>query len=115
VPTTLGHVAIRAHHVRVYAAGAQAPASGASRAPNPALGAGADTGSGENSFPCWLAAATEAPFRVTLYLRLHAPPASSSDFHLQAEISKDVWETFKNTQQPWQVELSPDRLFLLPD
>ena len=105
IPPTLGHVAIRAHHVRVHAAGAQPVASGA----------GAETGSSENSFPCWLAAATEAPFRVTLYLRLHAPAASSSDYHLQAEISKDVWEKFKDTQQPWRVELTPDRLFLLPD
>jgi len=107
VPATLGHIAIRAHHIRVHAASAHDPHS---------TGAG-DSQSvvSENSFPCWLAAATEAPFRVTLYLRLHAPAASSSDFHVQAEISKDVWETFKNEAHPWRVEFSADRLFLLPD
>jgi molybdate transport system permease protein len=106
-PATLGHIAIRAHHVRVHAADA----------PNLSSGAITDAaaGGGENTFPCWLAAATEAPFRVTLYLRLHAPSASSADYHLQAEISKDLWETFKDLPQPWRVELSPDRLFLLPD
>ncbi|MGB6430134.1 MAG: sulfate/molybdate ABC transporter ATP-binding protein [Candidatus Acidiferrales bacterium] len=101
VPSTLGHIAIRAHHVRVHAADAQVR--------------GASGGAGENTFPCWLAAATEAPFRVTLYLRLHARASASTDFQLQAEISKDVWETFKNEPQPWQVDLSAERLFLLPN
>ena len=98
-PATLGHVAIRAHHVRVHAADAPE-----------ALSVGA-----ENFFPCWLAASTEAPFRVTLYLRLHQPASHRSDYHLQAEISKDVWEAFKDKPQPWRVELSRERLFLLPD
>jgi molybdate transport system permease protein len=108
VPATLGHIAIRAHHIRVNADARDAVGSGnAARdiAPNPA----------ENSFPCWLAAATEAPFRVTLYLRLNAPSSTSTDFHVQAEISKDEWENFKDLPQPWRVELAPDRLFLLPD
>jgi molybdate transport system permease protein len=128
VPNTLGHIAIRAHHVRVHAADAQAHAAspsdfppGTARAPDVrSSAAGADaraaSGSGgENTLPCWLAAATEAPFRVTLYLRLRAPASASTDFQLQAEISKDVWETFKDSPQPWQVELSAERLFLLPD
>jgi molybdate transport system permease protein len=114
IPPTLGHIAIRAHHVRVHVTGAPDVSAGASGLASGAGGSAAAS-AGENTFPCWLAAATEAPFRVTLYLRLHAPAASSSDYHLQAEISKDVWETFKNKKQPWRVELSPDRLFLLPD
>jgi len=106
VPATLGHIAIRAHHIRVRADGARELQFVAAH--------DAQAG-GENAFSCWLAAATEAPFRVTLYLHLHAPAASSSDFHVQAEISKDVWETFKDAPQPWRVEFSADRLFLLPD
>jgi molybdate transport system permease protein len=98
MPATLGHVAIRAHHIRVHA-------DARDIAPN----------AGENLFPCWLAAATEAPFRVTLYLRLNTPSSASTDFHVQAEISKDEWENFKDLPQPWCVELAPDRLFLLPD
>ncbi len=91
------HVAIRAHHIRIGAAGA-APAQGR-----------------ENVFPCWLAAMTETPFRVTLDLRIGAPPASPADFHVQAEVFKQEWESFRNLPQPWQVEFAPDRLFLLPD
>jgi molybdate transport system permease protein len=58
---------------------------------------------------------TETPFRVTLDLRIGGPPASPADFHLQAEVFKQEWEAFHNRPQPWGVELSPDRLFLLPD
>jgi molybdate transport system permease protein len=110
VPATLGHVAIRAHHIRVHAAGPRDDAVASSNAARD-IASNAE----ENSFPCWLAAATEAPFRVTLYLRLNTPSSASTDFHVQAEISKDEWESFKDQPQPWRVELAPDRLFLLPD
>jgi ABC-type sulfate/molybdate transport systems ATPase subunit len=90
------HVAIRAHHVRVRTAGAL-------------------SGARANTFPCWLAAMTETPFRVTLDLRIGGPPASPADFHVQAEVFKQEWEAFRNLPQPWRIELAPDRLFLLPD
>jgi molybdate transport system permease protein len=93
--TSPEHVAIRAHHIRL-------------RAPDPA----ADH---ENVFPCWPAAITETPFRVTLDLKLNSPPRSAADYHLQAEVFKQEWELYCSLPQPWQVELSPDRLFLLPD
>jgi molybdate transport system permease protein len=116
VPAALGHVAIRAHHIRVHSADPRDAASLASEHED-AFSSGASAGGNAeaNAFPCWLAAATEAPFRVTLYLRLNAPSSASTDFHVQAEISKDEWEKFKDLPQPWRVELSPDRLFLLPD
>ena len=91
------HVAIRAHHVRVHAAQKLNPESS------------------ENVFPCWLAAMTETPFRVTLDLRISTPPASRADFHLQAEVFKQEWESFRNLPQPWAIELGADRVFLLPD
>jgi molybdate transport system permease protein len=100
------HVAIRAHHIRVRAPGTAADGR-------------------DNIFPCWLAAMTETPFRVTLDLRIggppsgasaqEGPPASPADFHVQAEVFKQEWEAFRNLPQPWQVEFAPDRLFLLPD
>ena len=90
------HVAIRAHHIRVHAP--VTPAKG-----------------GDNTLPCWLAAMTETPFRITLDLRIGGPPARPADFHVQAEVFKQEWEAFRNIQQPWQIELAPDRLFLLPD
>jgi ABC-type sulfate/molybdate transport systems ATPase subunit len=91
-----GHVAIRAHHIRVHAASTIAQGH-------------------DNVFPCWLAAITETPFRVTLDLRIGGPPSGPADFHGQAEVFKQEWEAFRNLPQPWQVELAPDRLFLLPD
>ncbi len=94
---TPAHVAIRAHHVRV----------------RPSEIASAERG--ENTFPCWLAAITETPFRVTLDLRIGGPPSSPGDFHVQAEVFKPEWDSFRNLPQPWTVELSADRLFLLPD
>jgi molybdate transport system permease protein len=68
-----------------------------------------------NLFPCWLAEMTETPFRVTLDLRIGTAAASSADFHLQAEVFKQEWESFRDLPQPWAIELAADRLFLLPD
>jgi molybdate transport system permease protein len=95
--TPPAHVAIRAHHVRVHA------------------GQKSTEENRENAFSCWLAAMTETPFRVTLDLRIGAPPASPADFHLQAEVFKQEWESFRDRPQPWTVELGADRLFLLRD
>ena len=94
IATPPEHVAIRAHHIRLHAPGA-APETR------------------KNVVPCWLAAMTETPFRVTLDLRIGGPPASPADFHVQAEVFKQEWEAFRNLPQPWQMELSPARLFLL--
>jgi molybdate transport system permease protein len=113
-----GHVAIRAHHIRVRPPGT--------------LPEGSD-----NVFPCWLAAMTETPFRVTLDLRIgsastkatadmpSAPiaragasavaSAKAEDFQVQAEVFKQDWEAFCDQPQPWQVELPPDRLILFPE
>jgi molybdate transport system permease protein len=91
------HVAIRAHHVRVHPAQKQTLENC------------------ENVFPCWLAAMTETPFRVTLDVRIGSPPASPADFHLQAEVFKQEWESFRDLPQPWAIELAADRLFLLQD
>jgi molybdate transport system permease protein len=75
------------------------------------------TGAGgeENIFPCWLVRSSETPFRITLYLRLHRPPDSSGEHHLQAEVSKEKWQLFRDRPFPWHVRLSPDSIFLLPE
>jgi molybdate transport system permease protein len=92
-----GHVAIRANHVRAH--------------PPQKL----KLENSENVFPCWLAAMTETPFRVTLDLCIGASPSGPADFQLQAEVFKQEWESFRNLPQPWTVELAADRAFLLPD
>ena len=99
------YIAIRAHHVRVLPVGEFK----AERR--------------ENIFPCRLVAMTETPFRVTLDLRIignmggpaESEPASGAEFQIQAEVFKQQWDSFRDVPQPWLVELSPERVFLLPD
>ncbi|HEV2287902.1 MAG TPA: sulfate/molybdate ABC transporter ATP-binding protein [Candidatus Acidoferrales bacterium] len=91
------YVGIRAHHVDF---------------PEAAAGDAAQT----NTFPCWLTRASETPFRITLYLRLHAAPGTDeSAHHLQAEVFKEKWLRFKDQPQPWHVRLAPESVFLVPE
>ncbi|HIK29772.1 MAG TPA: sulfate/molybdate ABC transporter ATP-binding protein [Oscillatoriales cyanobacterium M59_W2019_021] len=66
----------------------------------------------ENTFPCWLAATSETPHRMTLYLKLNSAPNSPQDYHLQAEVFKDKWESLKRRSFPWFVQLHPHRVLL---
>ncbi|HXN65646.1 MAG TPA: sulfate/molybdate ABC transporter ATP-binding protein [Candidatus Acidoferrales bacterium] len=92
-------IALRAHHIECFGAETLAENSPART----------------NTFPCWIAAKSETPFRVTLYLRIGGPHASPADYHLQAEISRDRLAEIEIRPQPWLVRLDPERLFLLPD
>lgn len=67
----------------------------------------------ENTFPCWLVQTSETPHRMTLYLKLHAPPTRLDDYHLQAELFSEQWESLKDTPFPWHIYLDPLRLFLM--
>lgn len=66
-----------------------------------------------NTFPCWLATTRETPHRITLYLKLHHPPAHAADYHLQAEVFKEKWSQLKNQSLPWSIALDPMRIMLL--
>ncbi len=68
-----------------------------------------------NTFLCWLVQTSETPHRMTLYLKLHNPPANPSDYHLQAEVFKEKWATLKDRSFPWYVRLDPIRLILMVD
>lgn len=67
----------------------------------------------ENTFPCWLGNSIETPQRMTLFLKLHNPPESKSDYDLQAEIFKEKWATIKDRPLPWYVRLDSLRLILM--
>jgi ABC-type sulfate/molybdate transport systems ATPase subunit len=69
----------------------------------------------ENVFPCWLVRASETPFRITLYLRLHEPNGEEGTFDLQAEVFKERWQRFRNAPYPWHLRLPPESLFLTPE
>lgn len=91
IPEDLSHIAIRAHHFTF-----------------------PEEANSENTFPCWLAATSETPHRMTLYLKLYQPPTGSEDYYLQAEVFKEKWEKLKDRPFPWQIHLDSLRLMLLP-
>jgi ABC-type sulfate/molybdate transport systems ATPase subunit len=68
-----------------------------------------------NTLPCWLARMSETQFNATLFLRLHKPPETADDYHLQAEVTKERWARFKGQPQPWVAILPPEKLLLLPE
>ncbi|MEL6780429.1 MAG: molybdate ABC transporter permease subunit [Cyanobacteria bacterium J06597_16] len=68
-----------------------------------------------NTFNCWLAATSETPHRMTLYLKLHSQPVHEQDSHLRVEILKEKWSLLKESPLPWKVSLDPLRLILLVD
>ncbi|MGV0026975.1 molybdate ABC transporter permease subunit [Phormidesmis priestleyi] len=68
-----------------------------------------------NTFDCWLTATTETPHRMTLYLKLNAPPDHDRDYHLQAEVFKEKWAILQQHPFPWQIQLAPLRLMLMEE
>jgi molybdate transport system permease protein len=67
----------------------------------------------QNQFSCWLAATSETPHRITLYLKLHTTPGNARDYHLQAELFKERWATLRTCSLPWTVYLDPARLLII--
>jgi molybdate ABC transporter permease protein len=69
----------------------------------------------DNTYPCWLAATSETPHRMTLFLKFNGIPAGEQDYHVQAEVFKEKWNDIKYRPFPWYVRLDPDRLILMID
>jgi molybdate transport system permease protein len=95
---------IRAHHISFVEA----------KAPD-APGASAALPTPENTFPAWLVRSSEAPFGVTLYLRLQSASENPREFHLQAEVSQNHWRRIQDRPQPWQVSLPADSVFVMAE
>ena len=89
----IAYAGIRAHYVEFVEADAQAP----------------------NIFPGWLVRASETPFGITLYIRLHNSPGAEGQHHLQAELFKERWMQWKDRPQPWGIRLAPESLLILPE
>ncbi|HEY9828271.1 MAG TPA: molybdate ABC transporter permease subunit [Stenomitos sp.] len=92
LPSQLAFIGIRAHQIRF-------------------IDEAADTQ--ENTVLCWLAATSETPHRMTLFLKFNALPLHSQDYHVQAEVFKEKWDSLKQSPLPWTVQLDPLRLILL--
>lgn len=72
------------------------------------------TAAAPNALPCRVARTSETPFHATIYLRLDGPPESGCEYHLQAEVTKEQWASFRNYPQPWIAVLPPEKLLILP-
>lgn len=66
-----------------------------------------------NTFLCWLVATSETPHRMTVFLKFTTQPAHAQDYHVQAEVFKEKWETLKQNPLPWHIQLDALRLILL--
>ena len=67
---------------------------------------------GVNIFDCWLASYSETQHRVTCYLKLHQPPNSAEDYHLQTEVLQDKWLQLQKKSFPWKIQLKPSRIMI---
>lgn len=74
-----------------------------------------DYASQDNTFPCWLVSTSETPHRMTVFLKFNTQPAHLQDYHVQAEVLKEKWESLKQKPLPWNVQIDPLRLILMVD
>jgi len=91
LPPDLSWVGLRAHHIEFLRQGNQS-----------------------NTFPGWLAMITETQHKVSVYIKLHSPPQSPHDYHLQAEVYREKWELLQSRPFPWYVRLNPVHLMPMP-
>ncbi|MFQ4137011.1 molybdate ABC transporter permease subunit [Nodosilinea sp. PGN35] len=93
IPPGLSQVGFRAHHI-AFVKTPQLP----------------------NTFPGWVVSTSETPHRVTLFLKLNGRPERAdgleprANYHLQAELPKELWQTWKQQPMPWYVHLAPERV-----
>ena len=66
-----------------------------------------------NTVACWLATTSETPDRMTLFLKFQTPSNHAQDYHVQAEIAKDVWVALRDRPFPWLVQLEPSCLIVM--
>lgn len=92
IPADLAWVGLRAHHIRF-----------PKRADH------------SNTVLGWLAMISETQHRVSLYIKLHHPPASPQDYHLQAEVYRERWELLRSRPCPWNIRLDPVHLMMMRD
>jgi ABC-type sulfate/molybdate transport systems ATPase subunit len=97
IPADLTDIGIRAHQISIM--------------PEPVR----DPPLHANTFPGWLAATSETPHRMTLFLKFNTAPVDAQDYHVQAEVFKERWYEIKDRPLPWAVQLNPARLMLMGD
>jgi molybdate transport system permease protein len=84
-------IGIRAHHIQLHESDPGVP----------------------NSFPCWLARVSEAPHRLTFFLKLQSAPEHAFDAHLQVVLPREKAQQFQEKAQPWFATLPQARILPL--
>lgn len=67
----------------------------------------------DNVYKCWLNFTSESPSRMTVYLSLKNDTLERSKYHIQWEISKQMWSQLKDKPQPWNLRFSSDDLIII--
>jgi ABC-type sulfate/molybdate transport systems ATPase subunit len=116
IPESLTNIGIRAHQIKLVTN----PSTKLRASTSTKLRASTSTNlspspDGDNTFPCWLAATSETPHRMTLFLKFNTPSTGSQDYHVQAEVFKEKWQEIKDQPFPWYACLDADRLMLMVD
>lgn len=65
-----------------------------------------------NTFKCVVSHVIEGPFGVTVYLKGLEGEKYFQSVNLHWEISKEKWLEIKNLDQPWNIHMCPEKLFL---
>ncbi|MDX2100803.1 MAG: molybdate ABC transporter permease subunit [Leptolyngbyaceae cyanobacterium bins.59] len=97
LPDRLTYVGIRAHQIQFQTDAKQ------------------DNIKQDNTFSCWLASTSETPHRMTVFLKFNNQPSHPQDYHVQAEVFKEKWETLKQQPLPWLIRLDPMHLITMVD
>lgn len=84
-------VGIRANHIKLSGEGPEEP----------------------NTFVCWLARISEAPHRLTFFLKLNSMPEDALDAVIQVSLSRDRAEELQARPQPWFITFPTQRILVL--
>lgn len=90
INNSLSYIGIRSHHITI-----------------------SDKQDEDNIFKCCVNYVNESPFTVTVYLNSIEEKSYSKTKSLEWEVPKEMWMTLKNLQQPWNIRINAEKLFLI--
>lgn len=73
----------------------------------------ADKHNKDNTFKCKINYVNEGPFTVTIYLDNAKKSPYAGTGNLQWEVSKEKWESLKKLQQPWNIHIDSEKVFII--
>ncbi|TGE37958.1 sulfate/molybdate ABC transporter ATP-binding protein [Desulfosporosinus fructosivorans] len=67
----------------------------------------------DNVFSCWLNFTSETPSRMTAYLSMQHEVLGRGNYHIEWEITKQMWHELKDKPQPWKIRFNADELIIV--